>query len=70
MKTLAELLEDIKEAREALASWAICLEWDIRFKRDLTDCIDGIDFWATREQIRLDRINAGRYIEVNPYGTV
>lgn len=65
--TLADLLDAIKEARESLETWSMCLEWDVREQNDIRECVEGIKYWSKEERRLLDMIDKGNYAEVNSY---
>lgn len=68
--TLADILDNIREVRLHLQTWALCLQWDIQDQQNIEDCLEGISFWGSQEKEMLDLINSGRYAEVDNYGSL
>lgn len=67
--TLADILDNIREARLHLETWALCLQWDLQDKQSIDECISGISFWSSEEKEMLDLINSGKYAEVDSYAS-
>ncbi len=65
--TLADILDNIREARLHLQTWALCLQWDLQDQQSIEECLDGISFWGNEEKEMLELINSGQYAEINRY---
>lgn len=65
--TLADILDNIREVRLHLQTWALFLQRDIQDQQSIEECLEGISFWGSQEKEMLDLINSGRYAEVNSY---